>query len=40
MELLFGIGLLAAAGYVGYRMGIETTIHQQNQNHRRNRRRR
>jgi hypothetical protein len=37
MELLFGIGLLAAAGYVGYRMGIETTIHQQN---RRNRRRR
>lgn len=40
MELIFGIGLLAAAGFIGYRMGVETTIRQQNQHRRRNLRRR
>ena len=38
MEFLFGVGLLAAAGYVGYLMGVDKTIRDQN-HHRRNNRR-
>lgn len=38
MELLFGIGMLVAAGYVGFQTGVCYTIDQHNR-HRRNRRR-
>lgn len=40
MELLFGIGLLAAAGYVGFQTGVRYTIDQQNRLRRNHRRRR